>query len=131
MCFVLSWKARFEAMWVVAVLSQNTISQNTKSLSSWTSQETSLTVVAKPLSASANDFKSVTCFFDFQETDESPRNTQKLVVDLQVSRQEAQSSLKARIWKIDAFKKRPWPGVAAKVFLTWIQNSSVALEWRY
>ena len=42
-------------------------------------------------SASVEDLAIVFCFFDFQETKESPIKTQKLVVDLLVSGQVPQS----------------------------------------
>lgn len=49
-------------------------------------------VYAKALySASADDLDTTTCFFDFQLIKESPMNTQKSVIDLQVSGHEAQS----------------------------------------
>lgn len=42
-------------------------------------------------SASAEDQETVNCFFNFQDIRESPRNTQKSLMDLRVSRQDAQS----------------------------------------
>lgn len=57
------------------------------------SQTISLVVLAKArYSASAEDREVVDCFFDFQETNESPRKTQKPVTERLVSGQEAQSA---------------------------------------
>ena len=42
-------------------------------------------------STSAVDLDTVCCFFDFQETKESPMKTQNPLIDLPVSRQVAQS----------------------------------------
>jgi hypothetical protein len=43
-------------------------------------------------SASAEDFATVGCFFDFHEISEVPRNTQKPVVDRLVTGQLPQSA---------------------------------------
>lgn len=98
---VLSWKMGFLVRCMAAWLSQYTRAGCEcwiwKSLSKTSNQTISQKVWAKArYSASANERDTVACFLDFQLIKESPIKTQKLVTDLRVSGQAAQSeSLKA------------------------------------
>lgn len=63
-----------------------------RSLNKEDSHTTSHVALAIDLySASADDLDTVCCFFDFQEINESPKNTQKPEIDRRVSGQVAQS----------------------------------------
>ena len=59
---------------------------------------------------STKDLDTVCYFFDFQETKESPINTQKLLIDFLVSRQKVQSESTNPFNSIDNVheKKRPY-----------------------
>lgn len=64
-----------------------------KGLSEAMSQTTSLVTVAIDLYFdSVEDLDTTYCFLLFKEISESPKNTQKLVIDLLVSGQAAQST---------------------------------------
>lgn len=73
------------------LLSQNNIDEvieTSKCSSNHLSQTTSLATKDKVLySNSAKDLEIVPCLTNFQEMSESPRNTQKPVVDFQLSKQ--------------------------------------------
>jgi hypothetical protein len=117
MCLVLSWKTRFAAIWRAAFLSQKSNAacgwSILKSLSKDISQTISHAVEAMDqYSASAENRDIVCCFLDFKEIRDSPKKTQKPVMERRVSGHPAQSeSQKAFKWKVEeAEKKRPWPG---------------------
>ena len=132
MCFVRSWNTRFAAIWRAAWLSQQRIAGfewlTPSSFSNERSQVSSQVAFAIDLySASADDLETVCCFFDFQEIKESPRNTQKPLTDLLLSRQPAQSeSAKAFNWISELEgKKRPCPGED----LIYCRTIWAALRW--
>ena len=86
-CFVRSWNTGLDPIWIAASLSLNnkaTLSCFTfRSFNKYRIQVTSHTAIAIDLySTSAVDLETVLCFLDFKETNESPRNTQKPVMDL-------------------------------------------------
>ena len=63
-------------------------------------------------SASAEDLDTIACFFDFQEINESPRKMQYPVIDLLVSRHDAQSASLNPLTSSSDFakKKTHFPG---------------------
>lgn len=88
-----------------------------KSFKSWHIQTNSLEVATKVLySASTEERAIVDCFLDFQETKESPKKTEKPVIDFLVLAQEAQSMLESALNYIeeDEAKNNPWPGLALR-----------------
>lgn len=97
MCFVLSWKTGLLAILVALVLSPwrgvelpTGIPNSHKRR--WSQIISALAEDIARYSASAEDFETVVCFLHFHEIREFPRNIHQLVVDLQESRQPAQSA---------------------------------------
>ena len=81
MCLVRSWKTGFAAMCKAAWLSQyNKASLEWLTLSSFNKDNNQVSLqVALAIdlySTSAEDQENVACFLDFQEINESPKNTQ-------------------------------------------------------
>ena len=104
MCFVLSWKTGLAAIWRVASLSQNSvigsllwILKSRRRVVNQISSQVTLAIARYP--TLAEDRETMPCFLDFHEIKESPRKTQKPLMDLLISLQAPQSeSAEALRW---------------------------------
>ena len=110
MCFVHSWNMGFTVIWSVASLSHNSIvgylcsirKSRRREINQTSSQ---VTLVIAPYSTSANKL-DIMLYFNFHEINDSPRNTQKPLIDLLVSLHTTQSeSTKAFSWTVENEEK--------------------------
>ena len=90
MCFVLSWKTGLATIWRVVSLSQNSVTGYLLWISkSWKRAVNQIisqvTLAITWYSASIEDRETVLYFLDFHEIKESPRKTQKPLMDLLIS----------------------------------------------